>query len=577
MPTQTKSANPTIYAQETLKTQIESLLKAHKIDAPLETPPENIDADLAMPTFALAKTLKKPPHIIAQDLEKTIKPPNNTLIKQIKAQGPYLNFYKDNEKYTEIVLKNITTTKQNYGKKPQKKQKVMIEYSQANTHKAFHVGHIRGTSLGESLARTMKHEGYQVTQANYQGDTGAHVAKWLWCYLKYHKNETPPAKQSEKWIASIYVESIKKLNENPEKFQKEIDKINSDLENNADPNLTALWKKTREWSLKSLEDIYKDLDAHFDHYFFERQMEARAKELVKDLLKSGVAKTDQDATIIDLKKHNLGIWVLLRKDGTCLYSAKDIALAEKKFKKYNIDKSIYVIGAAQSLHMQQLFKTLELMNFKNAKNCHHLSFAEVRLPTGKMSSRTGENILYTDMLEELLAYAKQEVTKRHPGWTQKEKDTSAKNITISALKFSMLNQSPNKLITFSPKEALNFEGDTGPYIQYTHARAHSILRQTGPARSFNPALLKEKEELDLIKKLSYFPQTLTKTCEQYDPNQLASYLLELSHDFNTFYHRHPVLKAQKDLRDSRLTLVYATMQVLNNGMYLLGITAPEQM
>ncbi len=564
----------TNYAQETLKTQIETLLKSHKIDAPLETPPENIDADLAMPTFALAKTLKKAPHLIAQDLEKTIKPPKNSLIKQIKAEGPYLNFYKDNEKYTEIVLKNITTTKQDYGKKPPKNQNVMIEYSQANTHKAFHVGHIRGTSIGESLARTMKHEGYHVTQANYQGDTGAHVAKWLWCYQKYHKNEIPPKKQSEKWIASIYVESVKKTTK---ENQKEIDKINSDLENNTDPDLTALWKKTREWSLKSLEDIYKDLDAHFDHYFFERQMETRAKELVKDILKSRIAKIDQNATIIDLNK--LGIWVLLRKDGTCLYSAKDIALAEKKFKKYNIDKSIYIIGAAQSLHMQQLFKTLELMNFKNAKNCHHLSFAEVRLPTGKMSSRTGENILYTDMLEELLAYAKQEVTKRHPEWSQKEKDISAKNITISALKFSMLNQSPNKLITFSPKEALNFEGDTGPYIQYTHARAHSILRQSthNPSRPFNPVLLKEKEEQDLIKKLSYFPQTVTKTCEQYDPNQLASYLLELSHDFNTFYHRHPVLKAQKDLRDTRLTLVYATMQVLNNGLYLLAITAPQQM
>ena len=307
-------------------------------------------------------------------------------------------------------------------------------------------------------------------------------------------------------------------------------------------------------------------------------MEARAKDLVKDLLKSRIAKIDQDATIIDLKKHKLGIWVLLRKDGTCLYSAKDIALAEKKFKKYNIDKSIYIIGAAQSLHMQQLFKTLELMNFKNAKNCHHLSFAEVRLPTGKMSSRTGENILYTDMLEELLTYAKQEVTKRHPEWTQKEKDTSAKNITISALKFSMLNQSPNKLITFSPKEALNFEGDTGPYIQYTHARAHSILRQaTFKPGTFNPALLKEKEELDLIKKLSYFSEALTKTCEQYDPNQLATYLLELSHDFNTFYHKHPVLKAQKELSAARLTLVYATTQVLNNGLYLLAITAPQQM
>ncbi len=565
------------YAHEIFKKDIDALLKKQNITrATLEAPPENIDADLAMPTFALAKTLKKPPHEIAKDLEKTIKPKKNSLIKKIKAQGPYLNFYKDNAKYTAIVLKNIITSKGEYGKKPPKKEKVMIEYSQANTHKAFHVGHVRGTSIGESLSRIMRSEGCEVIQANYQGDTGAHVAKWLWCYQKYHKGETPPKKESERWLASIYVESVKKLSENPD-LQNEVDKINRDLENSKDKKIKELWKKTRNWSLESLKQIYKDLDAHFDCCFFERQMEKRAKELSKELLDKGIAKKDDGAAIIDFSKQGLGVWVLLRKDNTCLYSAKDIALAEKKFRQFRVKRSIYVIGAAQSLHMKQLFMTLRLMKFKNADKCYHLSFAEVRLPTGRMSSRTGENILYADMKKELFDYAKEEVKKRHPDWNKKDTETSIRNISIGALKFGMLNQSANKLITFNTKEALNFEGDTGPYIQYTHARAHSILKRGTLNRAYDPSLLREREEMDVIRKISCFPQAITKACELYDPNQLAVYLLELSHDFNTFYHRYPVLKAEPALRSARLALVYAAMQVLKNGLYLLGITAPDKM
>ncbi|MEA3343815.1 MAG: arginine--tRNA ligase [archaeon] len=565
------------YAHEIFKKDIAVLLLEQKITgALLEEPPENIDADLAMPTFSLAKKMKKAPAQIAQDLEKKIKVPKGSLVRSIRAVGPYLNFYKDNAKYTGIVLKNIITSKDEYGRKAPKKEKVMVEYSQANTHKAFHVGHVRGTSIGESLARIMRFDGYSVVQANYQGDTGAHVAKWLWCYQKYHKGETPPKKESERWLASIYVESVKKLAENPG-LQNEVDRINRDLENSKDKKLKELWKKTRNWSLESLRQIYKDLDAHFDCCFFERQMEKRAKELSKELLDKGIAKKDDGATIIDFSKQGLGVWVLLRGDGTCLYSAKDIALAEKKFREFRVDRSIYVIGAAQSLHMKQLFKTLELMKFKNADKCYHLAFSEVRLPTGKMSSRTGENILYADMKKELFDYAREEVKKRHPEWNKKETEASTRNVSIGALKFGMLNQSANKLITFDAKEAMNFEGDTGPYIQYTHARADSILRKGSFDSVYDPSLLNEREEMDVVRKISYFPQTVTKACELYDPNPLTVYLLELSHDFNTFYHKYPVLKADSRLRGARLALVYAAMQVLKNGLYLLGITAPKKM
>ncbi len=554
------------------KKEVIDILKKHtKSEINLEIPPDSKMGDYAFPCFTLAKEFKKAPNKIAEELAKKIELSKNIIKVEIK--GPYLNFFVNKTKLAEEIVKKIK--KGNYGKQPKKKEKVMIEYSQANTHKAFHVGHLRGTSLGESLSRILKYCGYNVTQANYQGDTGAHVAKWLWCYLKYHKNEQLPKENQEKWIASIYVEAVKKTNE---KTQEEMDKVNYKLENKNDKDLVNLWKKSRKWSLDSLNLVYKDLNAHFDRLFFEREMEKRARDISQELVKKKIAKISDDATIINLEKYKLGIWVLLRKDGTCLYSAKDIALAEKKFNEFKIDKSVYVVGAAQSLHLKQLFKTLELMKFKNAKKCYHLSFNEVRLPTGKMSSRTGENILYSDLKQEILNKLQKEVEKRHKDWNKKQKQESVNAMFSAAIKFDMLSQDPNKNIVFDIDKALDFEGETGPYLQYTHARICSILRRYNkkPTIKIDYNLFKEKE-LAIVKLLEKFPNIIINSAENYKPSSLCRYLLELSQQFNEFYHACPILKANKDIMQARILLIECVKEVLSNGLNLLAITAPERM
>ncbi len=553
-----------------------TLLKKHtKLkDIQLEVPPSLDLGNYSFPCFNLAKKLKKSPAEIATDLAQKIILPKE--IEKVQANGPYLNFFLNKSLQAQNTLKIILKTKGKYGSKNLgKKQRVMIEFSQPNTHKAFHIGHLRGTSLGESLSRLYEFTNHEVLRTNYMGDTGAHVAKWLWYYTKY-LNKPLPKKERERWIADIYVKAVKKINENPE-LQAEVDIINKKIESRNN-SILPLWKKTKIWSLNAFKEIYKELNTKFDYYFFESQMESSGKIIAKQLLKKKIAKIDEGATLIDLEKDNLGKWILLRQDGTCLYSIKDMALAKLKFEKYKIKKNIYVVGAAQSLHLKQLFKTLELLKYPQAKLCYHLSFTEVRFPTGKMSSRTGENVLYLDLKKDLLKKATQETKKRNPSWNKSKLEKISKEVILSAIKYSMLSQDPNKNIIFDPKKELSFEGDTGPYLLYTYARANSILKKSKLSETaIDFSLLKEPAEVELITKLESFPDLIEKATLSSQPTLLANYTHELTQLFNEFYHKYPVLKAEKQLKTSRLTLVKAVKQVLKLSLELLGITPLDQM
>ncbi len=535
----------------------------------LETPSNDKFGDYAFPCFELAKKLKKSP----VDLAKELGDIKASFLEKVEVVGPYVNFFVNRNMLAKNVLSEIIKEKNKYGSKSRKKERVMVEFSQANTHKAFHIGHVRGTSLGESLSRILEFSGYKVIRANYQGDTGMHVAKWIWYYKKFLRDKKVPKENLEKWIASVYVGAVNKINEDN---QEEVDKINLALELGKDKELMNLWRKTRKLSLDAFEIIYRDLNTRFDCYFFEREVEKRGKELAKQLAKRGIAKLSDGATVIDLEKYGLGFWVLLRKDGTVLYSAKDVALAELKFKKYKIDRSIYVVGAEQRMHLLQLFKTLELMNLKQAKNCVYIPVSEVRLPTGKMSSRTGENVIYSDFKKEILDYAKAEIKKRYERISDKEVNKRALAISMAAIKFSMLKQDLNKTIVFDKEEALRFEGDTGPYIQYAHARCSSILKKGKINKPLNFSLFNDID-YGLVKVLKGFPEIVEKSCAEYKPYLIASYLLDLVKKFNEFYTENPVLRADKKLKESRLALVFCVRQVLRNGLILLGIEALDEM
>ncbi|MEK6842501.1 MAG: arginine--tRNA ligase, partial [Nanoarchaeota archaeon] len=313
-------------------------------------------------------------------------------------------------------------------------------------------------------------------------------------------------RNDESWIAGIYVEAMKKLEGN-KKFQEEADTINWALEGKKNNKLNQIWKKSRRFSIDSWKKIYKELNVEFDVQFFESEMEKRAKAIAYELREKKIASKSDGAVIVNLKKYNLGVWVLLRKDGTVLYSAKDLALAEKKISKYKISKNIIVHGSEQNLHFKQLFKTLDLMKFQIKSE--DVGFDLVRLLRGKMSSRTGENILYSDFMKEMTNYAKKEIKKRlktkpsaFPSQVQEREEKISKSdlenralkISIAAIKYSMLKQNPNKNIIFSKEESLNFEGDSGPYLLYSYARAKSILKKSKDKKQQNQ---KEDSSMEL--------------------------------------------------------------------------------
>src|SRR3989344_606520 len=547
----------------------ETSLSEKELESLLEIPPSPALGDFAFPCFVLSKKLKKNPNEIAQSLAEKIPKKG---FEKVEAKGPYLNFFVDKNTLAEKTLSEILKKKEKYGSLDTGKGKtVMIEFSQPNTHKAFHIGHVRGTSLGESLSRILEYSGTKVIRANYMGDTGMHIAKWIWCYEKYHSNEK--LKDDESWIADIYVDSIKKLKEHPE-FQEEANEINRKLEDKSDKKLKKLWEKTRKLSLDAFERIYKEFDTKFDKYFFESEVEIEGKKISKELVRKRIAKISEEATIVDLKKYNLGVWVLLRSDGTALYSAKDLALAKRKFDEFKLDKSIYIVGNAQKLHFYQLFKTLELMKFGNQDKFKYIPVMEVRFPWGKMSSRTGDNILYSNFKGELMKEVKKQLEKKEK-LSEQNLEKRALAITISALKYSMLKQDVSKNFIFNKDEAMKFEGNTGPYLLYTYARAKSILRKA-KSKKFKLEIPKlDETEKKLISQLSSFPEIVNKVQESFAPNLIANYAYVLAQSFNEFYHSHQVIGSENE--NFLLALVETSSQVLKNALNLLGIEVLEKM
>jgi arginyl-tRNA synthetase len=528
----------------------------------IEVPPQQEMGDYAFPCFILAKQLKKNPQEIAKDLEGL----KCKELEKIEAKGPYVNFFINKTLLAKQVLSAKT--------KPKKKNyKVMVEYSQPNTHKEFHVGHLRTLFLGESIVRILQKNGYTVTRANYIGDVGAHVAKCIWGYLKFHHQDDLPDNKG-RFLGSIYTEAHKYAEEHPE-VKEEISKIQQKLENN-DRDMNLIWLKTREWSLKEFTNIYAELGVHFDVIYFESEVEKEGKAMVGTLLKKGIAIQDQGAILVDLEKEKLGKFLLLKTDGTSLYATKDLALATKKFEEYALDESIYIVDSRQKLYFQQLFATLQKMGFH--KKMVHIPYEFVSLHEGVISSRKGIIALYEDVRDAMRAKAEEEVHKRHEDWSSKKQKETAMGIAQGALKFSLLKIDNNKVIVFDIQESLDFEGETGPYVQYTHARIASILKKHGKkSAKIDYALLKEPEERNMLNKLQEFEKITVEAGLQYKPSLVARYLIELAQEFNEYYHKHNILKAEEETKKARIVLCRAVQKTLAEGLDLLNITALDEM
>jgi arginyl-tRNA synthetase len=534
----------------------------------LEIPPEEF-GDIAFPCFELAKTEKKNPQQIAEEIAGKIKP--SKLIAKIEAKGGYVNFFLNYQKITGMILKEILKKKEKYGQfGTDKRKNLMVEFAHPNTHKGLHIGHFRNICLGESLSKLLEFSGHKVFRTNYQGDIGPHIAKALWAFSNLYKCKLPKGKNKAEWLGEIYAETEKRMQD--EKVANEVVEINKKLYE-GDKQIAKLWKITRKWSLDYFDEIYKELGTKFDKFYFESQVGEKGIKIVKDALKKGIAKESEGAIIIDLEKYGLGIFVLVSKEKTPLYPAKDLELAELEFTDFKVDECIHVVSTEQNLYFKQLFKTFELIESPAANKSYHLAYELVTLKEEKMASRLGNVVLYTQLRDKVIERVLAEMKDRK----MKNREEIAKAIGIGAMKYGMLRIGPEKTIFFDWEDALKLEGNTGPYLQYAHTRCSGILRKSKKWKPLYAAKELTDYEKTLVKILSRFPKIVEQASNDLRSNYICNYVYELAVAFNNFYENCPVIKAKKDLKNFRLTLVQAAQIVLGKCLELMGMNKLEKM
>lgn len=558
----------------------------------IEIPPDQKMGDFALPCFSFSKQIGKSPNYIADQLQEIIfkKAKNATYIKTVSNVGPYLNFFIKPEEVNKLILNKIKTEKSKYGnadssaqKEKAKKGLIMIEFSQPNTHKEFHIGHLRNAFIGDSLVKILKSQGYKIMPVNYIGDAGVHVAKCLWGLQNWHTDSkgkikgVAKIKNKGEFLGKVYAKANQEYKRH-EAVRKEVSQVHQGLMKE-DKKLIALWKQTRKWSLDEFMSAYKELNIKFDHFFYESEEEKEGLKMLPKLLKESYIYESNGAVIADLKKFNLDVLVLRKYDGTVLYGLKDVPLAIKKVKKYKADILIYVVDSRQSLYLKQIFKILELQGIENKKI--HIAYEFVTLEHGVMSSREGNVVTYEFLKDKLTEKAIFETKLRHKDWSKKKIEDVAEKLALASMKFDMLRQGNNKPIIFSINRAVRFSGCTGPYMLYTYARINSILKKAGiKGGSFgkiNYGALKKDQEMALIKQLTLFHSFLENVTQNYNPSDLVNYLFGLTKSFSFFYQEVPILKSEDKERNARLMLIYCVSLVLKRGLELLGIETIEEM
>ena len=576
----------------------------------LTPPPDPSLGDLAFPCFRLAKVLRRAPATIATELAAALIPrvAAGGIVTAAEATGPYLNLRLRLSEAGTIVLPRLAA---GLGEpSPHRREKVMVEYSQPNTHKAFHVGHMRNLSLGDALVRLLRADGYEVVAANYLGDVGAHIAKCLWWYLDVlgDAERRPPADARGEWLGELYTRASNQLDEwrdaaeaGDEGARARLDaararttEILQRLEAR-DPELTAVWKETREWSIDEFDEIYRWCLVHFDRVFFESEVDEPAHEIVDEYLRKGVFVVSDGAVgVFNEEVKHMPFFMLRKRDGTSLYATKDLALARLKFEEHGVDRSIYVVDSRQSDHFRHVFLTLTKMGFPQADKCEHVPYEMVELPSGPMATRKGNVILFRALRERMLAHLETTYLGKYRGdWPDEEIDETAHFLALGAIKYGMLEQDVNQRIVFDLEAWLELEGNTGPYLQYSAARAGSILRKGAEggktldasrleraeaARACLGALA-EAEERELVLALDRLLPTVHQAATTLRPSVLCTHLHELSKAFNRFANAKTcnVIRSEGDLLQARLLLVTAAHQSLVWGLMRLGIPSPRRM
>ncbi|MBP5257974.1 MAG: arginine--tRNA ligase [Prevotella sp.] len=556
------------------------------------------EGNLTLVVFPFLKISRKKPENTAADLGEWLKN-NCELVSDYNVVKGFLNLVISAQTWTDLL--NKIDADEHYGEKQSTADSklVMIEYSSPNTNKPLHLGHVRNNLLGWSLAKIMEANGNRVVKTNIVNDRGIHICKSMLAWLKWGNGETPETsgKKGDHLIGDYYVafdkhyrEEIKDLvaqGMDEEKAKQEAPLIKEAHEmlvkwENNDPEVRALWKKMNEWVYAGFDETYKALGVSFDKIYYESQTYLEGKEKVEEGLQKGFFyRRDDNSVWADLTKEGLDEKLLLRSDGTSVYMTQDIGTAKLRFQDFPIDQMIYVVGNEQNYHFQVLSILLDKLGFKWGKDLVHFSYGMVELPNGKMKSREGTVVDADDLISAMIADARKTSDElgKNADLTEEERQEIARKVGMGALKYFILKVDARKNMLFNPEESIDFNGNTGPFIQYTYARIQSILRKAGEQTTVLPAAYKPStKEVDLIQKISEYGAAVEQAGKDYSPSGIANYCYELTKAFNQFYHDYSILNADtEEEKQFRLVLARNVGKTLKNGMALLGIEVPERM
>ena len=555
-------------------------LTEDEIKSMIEIPQDQSMGDYAFPCFRLAKTMRKAPNLIAAELAEKLQ--GEQLFSEISPVNAYVNMFVSREEMMKSTVSEVLEEKENFGRSDiGGNKKVIVEFSSPNIAKPFHIGHIRSTVIGNSLSKIYDALGYDVFKINHLGDYGTQFGKMICAYRRWGNREdviNSPIKTLLGYYTKFHVE----VEEHPE-LEDEARAIFTKLEQGSKEEV-ELWQWFREESLKEFQRVYDMLGIEFDSYNGESFYSDKMPRFEKELSDKGLLHESKGAQVVDLEEYKLGTALIKKSDGSSLYITRDIAAAVYRKENYDFYKNIYVVATQQNLHFQQLFKILELMGYDWANQCVHVPFGMVRLEEGTMSTRHGRVVFLEDVLNGAIEKTREIIEEKNPNIENLEEITS--QVGIGAVVFNELSNNRIKDYTFKWDQILNFDGETGPYVQYTHARCASLLRKAGEdivAKAQDPknvdfALLAKSDSAYELTKLIYaFPGVVEQAGEKYEPSIITRHIIDIAQCFNKFYHDEHIIVDDEVEKISKIALVIATKRVIATGIGLLGMKAPERM
>jgi arginyl-tRNA synthetase len=547
-------------------------MELEKVLELIEIPPQSNMGDYAFPCFQFSKTMRKAPNMIAADLAGKFTPDN--VVGKVEAAGGYLNFFVNKSEFIKSVLTEVQEKGKDFATSTEGNGKtVLVEFSSPNIAKPFHIGHLVTTLTGSAIEKIYRHLGYDTQRLNHIGDYGTNFGKQIAAY-KHWGNEEALEKEPINELLRVYIKFHEEVEKDPS-LEIEARQLFKKLED-GDPEMMGLWQKFRDLSIVEFKKLYKEFNIEFDSYNGESFYTDKMDEVVQMLRDKNMLVLSNGAQIVDLEQYGMPPCLILKSDGASIYATRDLAAGLYRHRTYNFHKCLYVVGNTQALHFKQVFKVLKLMGFDWSDDMSFVGTSLVKFADRKLATRSGDIIYAKDVLDEAAEKTLEIIEAKNNNLDNKAE--VAKKVAMGAVAYTILKNSKDKDIIFSWEDIMSFEGDAGPYVQYTCVRGKSVLRKAGElAATVDYSTLVTDEEFNLVKLLDSFKATLKEAAGRYEPFVITRHVTELAKAYNKFYNSHPIMNAEAELKAARLHLTKSVCDVIELGLNMIGIEVPENM